>query len=410
MGVEVVRVTRGRLPAEDFNHTLRIIVDYSKLNLKDNPFMATPGNGNQVWCGMVELKHQLEQRIETSLKTSPSALIINWGHYGSGKTHAARFFTDEANLNALANKANAVTAPLAFYVSFPRVDRGAASNLTSMILGKFGMSGLSDMIQKTKAGMDQVDTELFPKLLNQFCQDSELQKIFSRLVDANQQYVDALGRILFSNASAGDLKELQLSRKPDSLSDQCRIVTTVFNLLTFRSELIPPRYSTIFLWIDEFEDIGSLAAREQDALAAYLRNLLDWSPRFLTILLNFTLSPIQQVKDLSIYLGNAVSSRIRQRIEFSEPNSAQIKDYIQDMLGETGVRISTNVAAESPYHPFDSQAIDLIAGSVDPRTPRTINDVCTYFLDLAAGTDGQNEINAQFVKDHAAELGIEIKG
>jgi len=80
------------------------------------------------------------------------------------------------------------------------------------------------------------------------------------------------------------------------------------------------------------------------------------------------------------------------------------------MLGETGVRISTNVAAESPYHPFDSQAIDLIAGSVDPRTPRTINDVCTYFLDLAAGTDGQNEINAQFVKDHAAELGIEIKG
>src|SRR5262249_747846 len=135
-----------------------------------------------------------------------------------------------------------------------------------------------------------------------------------------------------------DLRELQIARTPDSVADLCRIVTTAFNLFTFRTPKITPLNPAIHLWIDEFEDIASLAAKEQDALAAYLRNLIDWCPQYLTIFLNFTLTPVQSLQDLGSYLGEAVTSRIRQQIEFPEPEKAEVKSYIREMLNVPNIR------------------------------------------------------------------------
>ena len=108
-------------------------MDYAHLNLNDNPFTATPITGRPIWCGMQRLKADLERRVQISLKTSPSSIVLNWGHYGSGKTHAAKYFTSEITLKEVAATAALPNPPLAFYIGFPRVDRGAAFNLTSSI-------------------------------------------------------------------------------------------------------------------------------------------------------------------------------------------------------------------------------------------------------------------------------------
>jgi hypothetical protein len=382
-------------------------MDYSKLNLRDNPFTATPTTGRPIWCGMQHLKAELERRVQVSLKTSPSSIVLNWGHYGSGKTHAARYFTSDETLQEMAIRAGLTEPPLAFYVGFPRVDRGAAFNLTSSIIGKFGVTDFASKLQLTKTALDAAGVGLFAKLLQEFCDDSELQKIFHKLVQGNPNDQDKIGRVLFGNSSAADLRDLQISRKPDSVADLCRLVTTAFNLFSYRSSEVTPLHPAIHLWIDEFEDISSLSGKEQDALAAYLRNLIDWCPRYMTMFLNFTLSPVQGLQDLGLYLGDAVTSRIRHRIEFAEPDKSEVKTYVREMLNAPDVRqIAVQVGDE--FAPFEVAAVDLIVDSVSPRTPRRVNDIFSSYLDIAAGTDGMARIPEATIREFASDLGLDI--
>jgi len=382
-------------------------MDYSKLNLADNPFTATPISGRPVWCGMQKLKADLERRLQISLRTSPSSIILNWGNYGSGKTHAAKFFTSDLTLQDAMAAAGLPAPPLAFYIGFPRVDRGAAFNLTSSIIGKFGVADFASKLQQTKTTLDAVSVGLFANLLQEYCDDSELQKIFHKLVQGDPNDQDKIGRVLFGNSSSADLRELQISRKPDSVADLCRLVTTAFNLFTYRSAQILPLHPAIHLWIDEFEDIASLSGKEQDALAAYLRNLIDWCPRYMTMFLNFTLTPVQSLQDLGLYLGDAVTSRIRHRIEFAEPDKPELKAYVREMLNAPGVR-QQPAAEGDAFAPFDATAVDLIVDSVSPRTPRRVNDVFSSYLDIAAETDGMVRITESIVRQFAADIGLTL--
>lgn len=384
-------------------------MNYEKLNLRDNPFSSTPDTGRPVWCGMPQVKAELEKRLLIALKTSPSALTINWGHYGSGKTHAARYFTSGETIKQLGEAAGTQDyLPLALYISFPRVDKGAAFHLTSSIIGKFGIEDFASKIKSVKATLDNSEQGLFESLLSEYCQDSELQKLFSALVLAEPATYDKLGRVLFGNGSAADLRDLQISRKPDSVSDLCRIVTTAFNLFTYRRGALKPLHAAVYLWIDEFEDIASLSGKEQDALASYLRNLMDWSPRYLSVFLNFTLTPVQQLQDLGLYLGDAVMSRIRHRIEFREPERPGIETYIREMLNAPGVRVTAPPVGQE-FQPVAPPALNLLLDMIDPRTPRRINEVFSFYLDLVAGTEGATAVTEAIVREHASEIGVTVK-
>lgn len=358
---------------------------------------------------MTQLKEQLERRISISLKTSPSAIILNWGHYGSGKTHAAKYFTHPETLAALTALAGLHTSPLplAFYVGFPRVDKGAAFNLTSSIIGQLGVAAFAQKLQEAKAKLDAVDTQLFFKLLWDYCNDTELQKILCKLAQTESADHDKIGRVLFGNSSTADLRDLQIARKPDSVADISRILATALNLFTYRSSDVSPLHPTIHIWIDEFEDIASLSGKEQDALAAYIRNLIDLCPRHVNIFMNFTLTPVQGIQDLGLFLGEAVTSRIRQRLEFAEPTKPEMKVYIREMLNATGVRQQESRTGDL-FAPFEEEAIDFILDTVSPRTPRRVNEILSFYLDMAAGTANMDRISESTIREYAVDVGLNI--
>ena len=71
--------------------------------LKTNPFRLTPAiNSNElIWAGFTNVKEELEKRIKRSIAIPNSSLILNWGEYGSGKTHAIRYFAKNDVLSSL---------------------------------------------------------------------------------------------------------------------------------------------------------------------------------------------------------------------------------------------------------------------------------------------------------------------
>ena len=71
---------------------------FEKFNLKENPFRTVPALGNDVvWAGFSAIKKKFEKRIKKSIRIQNSSIVLNWGEYGSGKTHAARYFSKIEN-------------------------------------------------------------------------------------------------------------------------------------------------------------------------------------------------------------------------------------------------------------------------------------------------------------------------
>ena len=83
-----------------------IMNKFNRLNLKGNPFRITPStNVNEIiWAGFPEVKNRIKMRIKQAIDIPNSSLILNWGEYGSGKTHALRYFSSQNVLKDIAEK------------------------------------------------------------------------------------------------------------------------------------------------------------------------------------------------------------------------------------------------------------------------------------------------------------------
>ena len=69
-------------------------VNWELAFLKEDSFPEVPPRDSQsaIWAGMSSLRKQLDE-LFTEAKTSPSSqVVLNWGAYGSGKSHAAIYF------------------------------------------------------------------------------------------------------------------------------------------------------------------------------------------------------------------------------------------------------------------------------------------------------------------------------
>ena len=72
------------------------------------------------WFGRFkDVKEKFEKRIERSMRIPNSTLVLNWGEYGSGKTHAARFFNKKDILQGLAEKSGK-SIPYSTVISLPK--------------------------------------------------------------------------------------------------------------------------------------------------------------------------------------------------------------------------------------------------------------------------------------------------
>lgn len=76
---------------------------FDKFELRDNPFRMMPASepNKLIWAGFSDIKGDFERRIQRSIGVSSSSLVLNMGEYGSGKTHAAMYFSKPDVLKAL---------------------------------------------------------------------------------------------------------------------------------------------------------------------------------------------------------------------------------------------------------------------------------------------------------------------
>ncbi|HTE23652.1 hypothetical protein [Flavitalea sp.] len=381
-------------------------MDFENYKLTNNPFRISPSNTAEelVWIGMDKLKEKLNQRIQSSIATSPSRIVINWGRYGSGKTHAANYYT---KTNFIHDNFGKKTKNIK--VNLPRSTKDPVQSFLRSLMGQLNFENIVEDFGLVKTEFKAeapriIEANTTDSIIGLFLKkflgvDGVQNSLFPEIGFENSK--DALRDYLYGDITKATLKKLNL---PLGLEDDEQIVNLlsgIFNTITHQKKI----YSAVFLWIDEFEDIESLPKITQDRFTTFLRQLIDKTPNNLTIFLNFTLKGFDAFEDLSIILGEALASRAKIHIDFDEPNEEESLIYIRNLLNHPNFRKPEFINDNDLYYPYQEASIKFIISNIGRKSLRKINETLSLILELALL---ENPIPPSITKEFVEKISSEI--
>lgn len=363
---------------------------FEKYNLKENPFRIVPSLSKDIiWAGFPKTKKKFEIRIKKSLRIPNSSIVLNWGEYGSGKTHAARYFSKESVIKDISDSVER-KMPLSLIINLPK-GKNPVWDLYTQILDKLRFNEIHEKLIEVK-GVDEAinnitDNEFIKKVLNAFYQAYEVGTVEHYSVDDFVNY-------LYEGTSK-QRERVGLPRSVSTDNDCVDFLSAFFSLLTYEEN---ETYSCVIIWIDEFEDIAMQNAASVTNINSFIRGLLDKAPSNLLMFINFTRSAFADMSDLSTYLQEAVKSRVKERIEFPLPTAEEFKEYLSDLL--SAYRIEN---MDDKYFPFKEDMIDMLIKEQGAVSIRRFNEALSLLLETA-DIEGEDAIGIELYKANKSDL------
>lgn len=357
--------------------------------LKTNPFRITPANSSDelIWAGFSNLKSKIENRIKKSIKIPNSGLIFNWGEYGSGKTHAARYFTKPEVLKKLSDS---ISSPKPYSMVFvlPK-GKNPVYDIYVSVIDKMNIEKIRELFKKNYSEI----IWFIDSFSDNLHINSVLAAIFSDVDSA------LLKKYLYGNISSTELRSLNdfgILRPMSSDSDYSKFLAGLFTCITYKKM----HYSTIIIWIDEFEDIAILNNVNVDKTNNFLRELLDNTPNNMLIFINLTQSALLNIEDLGQYLSEAIRSRIKDRINFEIPTEKDLFEYLKELLNN---QIFRSEPSKDLLFPFTEDLIKTLTKELNNASLRRYNETFSILLDLAE-LENTSPITKIFFEKNKSEL------
>lgn len=372
---------------------------FEKFNLKENPFRTVPALGNDVvWAGFPEIKVKFEKRIRKTIRIPNSSIVLNWGEYGSGKTHAARYFSKQDVLQNLCEGTDKST-PLSIVINLPK-GKNALLELYLHILDKLDFYKIFDKLhtfEDIESCIEKITDNVFIKnILLTFVHAS------NNIPFINDSYnVDDVINYLYNRGNTKQLEKLGLPRYLSSDSDYIDFLSAFFSLITSD----PTKgYSCIILWIDEFEDIIVQSASTVTVVNSFIRGLMDKAPSNLLMFINLTLTAFADKTDLSSYLQDAVRSRVKAQIEFPLPSQGEFMEYLSDLLSKFRITQTQYV-----YQPYKQDMLMQLINDLGDVSIRRFNEALSLLLETA-DDEGKDEIDMKVYEENKSDIiGIDWK-
>lgn len=361
---------------------------FEKYGLITNPFRVTPATNPSelIWAGFKDTKQKIEKRICRSISTPPSTLVLNWGEYGSGKTHAARYFNKE---DVLIDLADAKKKPLSFYISFPK-SKEPVKDIYTQIIDKLNIGEIRQLANDN-------DLHIEDTILNNITDNIFIRNIV-KLIFNNQASEKVLKTYLYGNYKISDsLINAGVSRKLSTDNDYIELLGALFSFITYQKQAC----SSVIIWIDEFEDISLQTSTNISNVNNFIRSLLDFTPNNLLIFLNLTQTATMNREDLGEYLLSALKTRIRAHIELGTPDDMALKEYMQELMNNPVHRIKD--CGKSEYEPFTTELIDSIIRNEKGASLRRYNEIFSLLLEYAI-SDGKDVIDTQYFESIKDEI------
>src|SRR6266702_3712944 len=210
-------------------------IDWKQALLMQNPFPPSPPvhPEDAVWAGFPELRKQLEDLFAESLSTSRTQVVLNRGEYGSGKTHAAIFYSHATNFPLQYGDGQVKDAEIV-YIKTPEEPEKADITLYQNIIEFIQFRRIRNVIKEVVAEYgDQGALEKFQKLIGSeplgralwlLGHDQEASgqlTLFSGTLGDQQNLIESY---FFSQTTKSDLKRLGLSRNINNIQDRFKVL------------------------------------------------------------------------------------------------------------------------------------------------------------------------------------------
>lgn len=343
----------------------------SDFNLKANPFRVTPAQKSDelIWAGFHTIEMRLKNRIVRSLLTQNSSFVLNYGEFGSGKTHASRYFSKADVISGIAEETGKKTYfPLV--ISFPK-SKQPISDIYSQIIDKLDIATIRELLK------DEDINDIMADVI-----DSEYIRLVMKALLNPDVEASLMQRFLYRSISSQDMKCMMdhgVQRGLSSDNDLTDVISALFSMLTYEKRC----YSSVVMWIDEFEDITILNSVNIASVNSFLRSLIDKTPNNLLLFLNLTQTATLDRSELADYLNPAVMERVKEVIEFGLPTCESLKEYLVELL-------NNQINREQPredFYPFDDDVVDSLVADLKDAPLRRFNEAFSVLLENALVDD-----------------------
>lgn len=346
-------------------------MNISDLNLKENPFENLTPIPDEVknWAGMKEIKETLETIYKNSFETNFRNVVLNYGTFGGGKTYAAYYFKnkkfEEFNENQILN----------IYATPPTDGNKLTQQLFHDIVDGLTFDQINTQIKK--ASKELGEKELFQLIYKKINSEEFAKAIVNIGKDGNvfnSQILALTQRYLYGNISNQEMNKLGLNRKLTTDTDYNKFLAGIISAITATNE--PVR---IFYWLDELETLIYYTSKQYREFSQNIRYLADTVGEKFTIFMNFTFSESEE-ENIRMLIGEALWSRVNQKIYFNNLTVEQAFEYCKDLLKQS--QINTEI---SDFSPFNENSIIELLKNLKPieLIPREINRNLNYLIQFA---------------------------
>ena len=351
----------------------------SDFGLSENPFRQLPDIEVSYWAGLPDTKKALTD-VVVSVRpddVGASEFVILQGEFGTGKTHALRYF---------AHKINTSGDGKAVYLSEIRSDKGLSfSAISSRIYSELETieAKLADLVkQSVEKGKAEIKaTASHPEIITA---EVAIEKHVKLPEDQKTvQSIYKTGKIPNFSLCSGDYETVQ------GLASIIRVMTSPIGNN-------PPAFSAVYLFLDEVEITLEEKTALQVSFFQALRGLINAVPEHFCLVLSFTIA--------TAVLEAIVPDHLQQRMtrpyitcEQLQTDSAKrfIKEYLSFFRCD-------GFSTPQPYYPFSEAAINVILERETSLIPRKIINHLRRIWQRSVQSESlepHNEISGEMAND-----------
>lgn len=369
----------------------RPVKDYSKYNLKANPFPASPvpPESPRIFADQEKAKELIGSLINDIVyggKKPIHSLII--ARYGNGKSHTLKVIR-----TSIVEQLYPDNLAIAGYI--PRTG-GNFLSLYRGFMRDLGIDFFEDLALKVRNWIMETG-DLATEIQNIGRYESKIiSYLYKRLSDSDLAtalvkmfYSDESFRIAF-NWICGEWINLFTLRNYGIVNRIDSDEKALSTFINFRKLIETLGIKMIFVCIDEFENIIYLSANDRVRLLESLRHIIDWNPTGMTLLVSCSPEALDSI------IAYPPLDRLAMQIRLDDLTGQNVNAYVEAYLVEQ--RIDTT---KTGLFPFDRDIIGQLFGLLQVRMKANVRNllkISHFALDIALEM-GKDRIDDDVVKE-----------
>jgi type II secretory pathway predicted ATPase ExeA len=369
--------------------------EYSQYGLDANPFpfSPVPQENPQIYCGQDHVVDAVSATVSTVLSTGKSKHLVITGKYGNGKSHTLKYTRsllrdrDDVVVGYVAQPGEGFVDlyhEFVYDLGFETLQEVAYEYLAAVARdttdrNPMGAASMENLIDDGEILLSEVVPTTIRRLSN-ITQFADFARALVHMVyeDTNLyawQWLTAEG-IRYEQR-----KEMEIHTALDDDTMGVRAFTALKNVL------LDLGYTGVFVFVDEFESIARLNAKNEQAILNSIRHLMDQNSDGLCLLFGCAPEVWQDV--MSEY--HAFSERIGEEVALRPLTEEHIHDLIESYLD------TARPDAADGIGPFSDDCVETLLQRSQGNI-RQVLSLCSRLLDHAAD-EGHQTIDGELVQE-----------